>query len=77
MTRSNRIVFGGLGIAWAVCLVGCGSDVGVHVDPVKSGAAYVTGTPQERIQRITNDASMPEAEKQRRIAYIKQKFNIK
>jgi len=59
----------------AAVLVGCGSDVGVKVEP-NTVSTYVSGTPQERIARVEADASIPAAEKARRIKWIKEKNHL-
>jgi len=56
-------------------VVGCGSDVGVKVEP-STAQSYISGSPQERMARVQSDASLTPAEKERRIKFLKEKFHL-
>ena len=63
-------------VALPVLLTGCGSDVGVQVQPMTAKDHVMPGTPEERIKAIQADTQISAVEKQRRIDYLKKKFHV-
>jgi hypothetical protein len=68
----------GIGIV-ALCtfsMIGCGSDVGVKVEPMTAQSHVLPGTPEQRIAAIQADPQMSAVEKQRRITAIKERNHL-
>jgi len=58
-------------------VVGCGESVPVNPMPKDGSNPHVSGTPQERIQRIESDPQLTPEEKAQRIKVVKERNNIK
>jgi hypothetical protein len=56
---------------------GCGESVPMQQMPADGSNPHVSGSPQERIERIQSDTTLSQEEKDRRIALVKQRNNIK
>jgi hypothetical protein len=75
-TMNKKILL--LGLAFIGSFVaGCDEKVPVSPRPPDGSNPNVSGTPQERIERLKTDTSLPPEERERRIQWIKTKNNIK
>lgn len=68
---------------WAICIAagvvaaGCEEPVPTNPKPANGANPYVSGSPEERIKGIQANPDLTVEEKERRIAVIKQRNNLK
>jgi hypothetical protein len=58
-------------------MLGCGDDVPRQHMPTDGSNPHVSGSPQDRIASIQEDSTLAAEEKERRIAIIKQRNQLK
>ena len=76
MKAKTTLLFMGLA-AVGLFAGGCGDSVPRDQVSAGGGNPHVDGSPLERIEKIKNDTSLSQEERDRRIALVKQRNNIK
>ncbi len=76
MKVTTTLLFAALA-AIGIFAAGCGDSVPMQQMPADGSNPHVEGSPLERIEKIKNDPSLSQEEKDRRIALVKQRNNIK
>lgn len=76
MKATTTLLFAGLA-AVALFAVGCGEGVPSEQMPADGSNPHVSGSPQDRIAKIQSDTTISQEEKDRRIALVKQRNNLK